>query len=51
VTANDGLRALDLVVQHCATRAEQDAAVAALGFKCDVLWAMLDAIEAAGGKV
>lgn len=39
---------LDLVLQHCRTRAEQDAAVAALAFKCDVLGAMLDAVEYAG---
>jgi pyrroloquinoline-quinone synthase len=27
------------------TREQQDAALAALAFKCDVLWAMLDAID------
>jgi pyrroloquinoline-quinone synthase len=37
--------ALDLVVGHCRTRAQQEAAVAALSFKCDVLWSMLDALE------
>ncbi len=39
---------LGLVVEHCVTRDQQDAAVAALAFKCDVLWAMLDAIDYAG---
>jgi pyrroloquinoline-quinone synthase len=39
---------LGLVVEHCVTREVQDAAVAALAFKCDVLWAMLDAIDYAG---
>jgi len=33
------------VVEHCVTREQQDAAVAALAFKCDVLWSMLDAID------
>jgi pyrroloquinoline-quinone synthase len=37
--------ALDLVVDRCRTRAAQDAAVAALRFKTEVLWAQLDAIE------
>jgi pyrroloquinoline-quinone synthase len=37
--------ALDLVVRHCRTRPEQDRAVAALTFKCDMLWVQLDAIE------
>jgi len=32
------------VLAHCTTRAMQDAAVAALDFKCDLLWAQLDAI-------
>jgi pyrroloquinoline-quinone synthase len=39
---------LGLVLAHCVTREQQDAAVAALGFKCDVLRAMLDAIDYAG---
>lgn len=39
---------LDLVVEHCVTREQQEAAIAALSFKCDVLWAMLDAIDYAG---
>lgn len=36
---------LGLVAEHCVTREQQEAAVAALAFKCDVLWAMLDAID------
>lgn len=43
----DAVHALDLVATHCRTRAEQEQAVAALRFKCDVLWSMLDAIERA----
>jgi len=43
--ANDAEVALDLVLTHCHTRAEQDAAQDALAFKCDVLWALLDSIE------
>ena len=39
---------LDLVLTHCVTRTQQDAALAALAFKCDVLGAMLDAIDYAG---
>jgi pyrroloquinoline-quinone synthase len=37
--------ALDLVVARCRTREQQDAAVTALRFKTQVLWAQLDAIE------
>ncbi len=36
--------ALAWVVKHARTRAEQDAAHAALRSKCDILWAQLDAI-------
>ncbi len=42
--------ALALVVERCRTRAQQEAAIAALKFKCDLLWAMLDAIYLACGK-
>ena len=48
VARQDGVDTLDLVLTHCVTRAQQDAAVAALAFKCDVLRAMLDAIDYAG---
>ena len=37
--------ALELVVERCRTREQQDAAVAALRFKTEVLWAQLDAID------
>lgn len=37
--------ALGLVVERCRTLDQQDAAVAALRFKTQVLWAQLDAIE------
>jgi pyrroloquinoline-quinone synthase len=47
VTTADGIKALDLVVEYCRTREQQDAAIAALEFKCDVLWSMLDAIDLA----
>ena len=47
VTTADGIKALDLVIEYCTTRAQQDAAIEALKFKCDVLWSMLDAIELA----
>ncbi len=41
----DAQYALNLVVERCRTREQQDAAVAALRFKTEVLWAQLDAIE------
>lgn len=41
----DSEHALEVVVEHCRTAAEQDAAVAALSFKCDVLWAIMDGID------
>ncbi|MEU3297487.1 pyrroloquinoline-quinone synthase PqqC [Streptomyces longwoodensis] len=44
VVSGDSAYTLDLVLTHCSTRNQQEAALAALGFKCDVLWAMLDAI-------
>jgi pyrroloquinoline-quinone synthase len=44
----DGVDTLDVVLTHCLTRAEQDAAVRALEFKCDVLGAVLDAVAHAG---
>jgi pyrroloquinoline-quinone synthase len=43
--ARDSDHALELVCAGCATRELQEQAVAALDFKCDVLWAQLDAIE------
>ncbi len=41
----DAQYALELVVERCATRDQQEAAVAALRFKTEILWAQLDAIE------
>lgn len=37
--------ALKLILKHGTTRDMQDKAVKALHFKCDVLWALLDAID------
>lgn len=45
--SGEGKDTLDIVVRHCVTREQQDRAVAALSFKCDVLWSMLDAVERA----
>lgn len=39
--------ALDFVKTHATTRAEQDTVLAALEFKCSVLWAQLDALWSA----
>jgi pyrroloquinoline-quinone synthase len=41
----DSEHALQVVLEHCRTPDEQAAAVAALSFKCDVLWSMVDAID------
>jgi pyrroloquinoline-quinone synthase len=41
----DAQYALDLTVEHCRAREQQEAAVAALRFKTEVLWAQLEAIE------
>jgi pyrroloquinoline-quinone synthase len=41
----DAEHALEVVTRNCRTSDEQAAAVAALSFKCDVLWSMLDAID------
>lgn len=43
--ANDCSYTLGLVVARCTTLEQQDAALAALSFKCDVLWSILDAVE------
>ena len=45
VVRSDSAYTLDLVLSHCRTRAEQEAAVGALRFKCDVLNAILDAVD------
>lgn len=44
VVRGDSDYTLGLVLDHCTTRDQQERAVAALSFKCDVLWSMLDAI-------
>ena len=41
----DAVHALDIVVEYCRSREQQERAIAALVFKCDVLWSMLDAID------
>jgi pyrroloquinoline-quinone synthase len=43
----DAAHALQVVTEHCRTPDERAAAVAALSFKCDVLWSVLDAIDRA----
>jgi pyrroloquinoline-quinone synthase len=48
VARRDSADTLDVVLRYCTGRAEQDAAIRALAFKCDVLRAMLDAVEHAG---
>jgi pyrroloquinoline-quinone synthase len=50
VVRRDSEDTLDLVLTHCVTRPQQEAAIAALAFKCDVLRAMLDAIDYAGRR-
>lgn len=42
----DSGEALELTLNHCTGREAQESAVRALRFKCDLLWAMLDAIQA-----
>jgi pyrroloquinoline-quinone synthase len=46
---NDSQVALELTLTHCATLDMQEEAVRALSFKCDLLWAMLDATALAYG--
>jgi pyrroloquinoline-quinone synthase len=41
----DSGEGLELTLRYCDTREMQEAAVRALQFKCDLLWAMLDAIQ------
>lgn len=45
----DSEQGLTLTMTHCDTRALQEQAVGALSFKCDLLWAMLDAMLLAYG--
>jgi pyrroloquinoline-quinone synthase len=46
----DSDSALDLTLRYCTTPELQQAAVKALSFKCDVLWALLDAIDYRYGR-
>ena len=41
----DAQYALDVVVERCRTFEQQQKAIAALSFKCDMLWAQLEAID------
>ena len=41
----DATHALELVKRYCTTRTQQERAIAALVFKCDVLWSVLDTIH------
>jgi len=41
----DSDHALEVVTEYCRSPEQQAGAVAALSFKCDVLWSMLDAID------
>jgi pyrroloquinoline-quinone synthase len=43
----DAEYALEVVTEYCRSTEEQARAVAALSFKCDVLWSILDAIDRA----
>lgn len=45
----DSEEGLTLTLTHCNTREMQESAVRAMGFKCDVLWTVLDAIHAKYG--
>lgn len=49
VVRDDAGYTLDLVLTHCHGPEQQRAAINALAFKCDVLGAMLDAIDYQGG--
>ncbi len=42
----DSEEGLGLTLSYCTTRSLQDEAINALSFKCDLLWAMLDSIQA-----
>ncbi|MBP2476348.1 pyrroloquinoline-quinone synthase [Crossiella equi] len=48
--SGEGKETVELVLEHCTTPELQQEAIAALSFKCDVLWSMLDAIERASAK-
>lgn len=44
VVRGDSEYTLNLVLDRCVTREQQERAIAALRFKCDVLWSMADAM-------
>ena len=46
----DSEEGLALTLTYCNTREMQESAVRAMGFKCDVLWTVLDAIHAKYGS-
>jgi pyrroloquinoline-quinone synthase len=46
----DSAHAIELVTQYCVTREQQDRAVAALAFKCDVLWSIMESIYHASAE-
>jgi pyrroloquinoline-quinone synthase len=46
----DSDSALELTLRYCSTPELRQAAVAALSFKCDILWAVLDAIDLKYGR-
>jgi pyrroloquinoline-quinone synthase len=46
----DSDQGLELTITYCSTRELQEEAVRALSFKCDLLWAMLDAMMLAYGS-
>jgi pyrroloquinoline-quinone synthase len=46
----DSHEAIDFVTAHAATREQQEACLAALVTKCEILWGMLDGIEAAASR-
>ncbi|MFI9587603.1 pyrroloquinoline-quinone synthase PqqC [Streptomyces sp. NPDC052236] len=48
--SRDSEEALALVLTWARTRQEQKAAVAALAFKCEVLWSLLDAVDHGGSR-
>ncbi|MFF5297372.1 pyrroloquinoline-quinone synthase PqqC [Paractinoplanes globisporus] len=49
VVRSDSSFTLDIVLTYARTREEQEASVAALAYKCDVLNAILDAVDYSGG--
>jgi pyrroloquinoline-quinone synthase len=44
LATRDSEHGLSLVLTYCTSREQQEAAVAAVRFKCDLLWAQLDAL-------